>query len=302
MATYKLRSISYCSSTCNSFNHGNGCCSEKCNGSLMTSCVLMQRLRRSLPPNLLRRMSTSTWTTTTSATGLPTVETETCRTRHSSFRGSSRTSPTASRSPSPGSPTTPGVPVGNVMALVIPKSKSFSVASTSSSTPLILPNMMGRRKTSASSTLLSHSRDSHHGSSRPVVSFSSPPPPEVALRVNSVATDDGNRDHEGADEKDVELTVPVLQVKEEETQVRLEKGGAGCDVAQQSLAKRLHMTSDYESSDSPSSCGEQSDGVSPSLQGHGARRPSPSLPQQHDASPINEEVTLDSNLSKYTIL
>ena len=32
-----------------------------------------QRLRRSLPPGLLRRVS-STWTTTTSATGLPTLE------------------------------------------------------------------------------------------------------------------------------------------------------------------------------------------------------------------------------------
>lgn len=32
-----------------------------------------QRLRRSLHPGLLRRIS-STWTTTTSATGLPTIE------------------------------------------------------------------------------------------------------------------------------------------------------------------------------------------------------------------------------------
>jgi hypothetical protein len=135
------------------------------------------------------------------------------------------------------------------------------------------------------------------------VSFSTPPPPEVALRVNSVATDDGNRDHERADEEDVELTIPVLQVKEEETQVGLEKGGAGLDVAQQSLAKRRHMTSDYESSDSPSSSGEQSDGVSPSLQGHGARQLSSSLPQQHDASPVNEEVALVSYYSsKHTIL
>lgn len=33
----------------------------------------VQRLRRSLHPGLLRRIS-STWTTTTSATGLPTIE------------------------------------------------------------------------------------------------------------------------------------------------------------------------------------------------------------------------------------
>lgn len=40
----------------------------------MSTCLtLSQRLRRSLPPGLLRRIS-STWTTTTSATGLPTIE------------------------------------------------------------------------------------------------------------------------------------------------------------------------------------------------------------------------------------
>lgn len=40
----------------------------------MYLCVFsLQRLRRSLPPGLLRRIS-STWTTTTSATGLPTIE------------------------------------------------------------------------------------------------------------------------------------------------------------------------------------------------------------------------------------
>lgn len=36
-------------------------------------CLHAQRLRRSLHPGLLRRTS-STWTTTTSATGLPTIE------------------------------------------------------------------------------------------------------------------------------------------------------------------------------------------------------------------------------------
>lgn len=43
---------------------------------LLSRAVLythVQRLRRSLHPGLLRRIS-STWTTTTSATGLPTIE------------------------------------------------------------------------------------------------------------------------------------------------------------------------------------------------------------------------------------
>nr|XP_053632453.1 cGMP-inhibited 3',5'-cyclic phosphodiesterase 3B-like isoform X3 [Cherax quadricarinatus] len=42
--------------------------------------------RRSVAPSLLRRMSTSTWTTTTSATGMPTLEPIPCRKRASSFR------------------------------------------------------------------------------------------------------------------------------------------------------------------------------------------------------------------------
>ncbi|XP_066986491.1 cGMP-inhibited 3',5'-cyclic phosphodiesterase 3A-like isoform X5 [Macrobrachium rosenbergii] len=42
--------------------------------------------RRSVNPTLLRRMSTSTWTTTTSATGMPTLEPGPCRKRTSSFR------------------------------------------------------------------------------------------------------------------------------------------------------------------------------------------------------------------------
>lgn len=41
--------------------------------SVFLYLLQLQRLRRSLPPGLLRRIS-STWTTTTSATGLPTIE------------------------------------------------------------------------------------------------------------------------------------------------------------------------------------------------------------------------------------
>lgn len=48
--------------------------------------ALPKRLRRNLPPSLLRRMSTSTWTTTTSATGMPTLEPEPSRKRSTSFR------------------------------------------------------------------------------------------------------------------------------------------------------------------------------------------------------------------------
>ncbi|KAK4292297.1 hypothetical protein Pmani_034923 [Petrolisthes manimaculis] len=49
--------------------------------------------RRTVAAGLLRRMSTSTWTTTTSATGMPTLEPSPCRKRASSFRAVVNTGP-----------------------------------------------------------------------------------------------------------------------------------------------------------------------------------------------------------------
>ncbi|GIY32100.1 uncharacterized protein CDAR_256411 [Caerostris darwini] len=72
--------------------------------------ALTKRLRRNLPPSILRRMSTSTWTTTTSATGLPTLEPEPSRKRSTSFRhptDSQNTSPRGGNSPQTGCATSP---------------------------------------------------------------------------------------------------------------------------------------------------------------------------------------------------
>ncbi|XP_012496439.1 PREDICTED: cGMP-inhibited 3',5'-cyclic phosphodiesterase A [Propithecus coquereli] len=51
----------------------NYTCSDSEEGTEKDKLAITKRLRRSLPPGLLRRVS-STWTTTTSATGLPTLE------------------------------------------------------------------------------------------------------------------------------------------------------------------------------------------------------------------------------------
>ncbi|XP_060240349.1 cGMP-inhibited 3',5'-cyclic phosphodiesterase 3A [Meriones unguiculatus] len=51
----------------------NYTCSDSEEGLEKDKLAISKRLRRSLPPGLLRRVS-STWTTTTSATGLPTLE------------------------------------------------------------------------------------------------------------------------------------------------------------------------------------------------------------------------------------
>nr|KAG5703271.1 hypothetical protein BaRGS_025513 [Batillaria attramentaria] len=78
-------------------------------------------------------MSTSTWTTTTSATGMPTLEPEPCRLRSASFRhsreGTPGSSPAGSRSNSPSPSTT------STVILTIPKSRSFSLASATTTAP-----------------------------------------------------------------------------------------------------------------------------------------------------------------------
>ncbi|RWS25060.1 cGMP-inhibited 3':5'-cyclic phosphodiesterase A-like protein, partial [Leptotrombidium deliense] len=71
-------------------------------------CQYFQRGRRNMPPSLLRRMSTSTWSTTTSATGMPTVEPEPQRKRCTSFRNvPGLSSPNTSTPPSITSPLNP---------------------------------------------------------------------------------------------------------------------------------------------------------------------------------------------------
>ncbi|KAK6187714.1 hypothetical protein SNE40_005678 [Patella caerulea] len=171
---------------------------------------LPKRLRRSLPPSLIRRMSTSTWTTTTSATGMPTLEPEPCRIRSASFRhsreGTPGSSPNGSRSNSPS-------PISNTtVVLTIPKSRSFSLAATPSSQ--------------------SHQRR-----------FS---------RKSVGNTSDIGFSPVKLDSKTVR---PVAPSEFEQVEDR--------EAVSKPLTKRLHITSDYESSDSPSSS-DHSDNIATS--------------------------------------
>ncbi len=168
---------------------------------------LLQRLRRTLPPSLLRRMSTSTWTTTTSATGLPTVEPQPCRTRSLSFRHSRDSTPgsspvgSRSNSPSPSSPTT--------ISLIIPKSRSFS-------STILSPVPPGQK----------------HSVSRERRSVYTPPTPPIPESSSSSASSN--------------ITIPVPSHQSSGSSPKT-------DIPPPlSLTKRI-ITSDYESSDSPSS-------------------------------------------------
>ena len=182
---------------------------------------VFQRLRRSLPPSLIRRMSTSTWTTTTSATGLPTLEPEPCRTRSCSFRHSRDntpgSSPTNSRSnsPSPSSPTT--------ISLTIPKSRSFSTANNGSSG-------------GSQSSVTNQRRGSRERRSYYPPGDATPSP----VHGNDKTGPPGKGEAEGKD--------------------ALMKHTSGKEGHTIGLSKRFNITSDYESSDSPSSS-DHSDNV-----------------------------------------
>lgn len=180
--------------------------------SVIVVIAMFQRLRRSLPQSLIRRMSASTWTTTTSATGMPTLEPEPCRTRSSSFRHSCdntpSSSPVASRSnsPSPGSPTT--------LALNIPKTRSFSVASVG---PMVItPRKPSREHRSCFGATADTSR-------------LCPLKTDIAGSLVCARTAD---------------MLNELPTGDQASTAR---------DAQSGLSKRLNITSDYESSSSPSS-------------------------------------------------
>ncbi|XP_021363582.1 cGMP-inhibited 3',5'-cyclic phosphodiesterase A-like isoform X2 [Mizuhopecten yessoensis] len=196
--------------------------------------MLPKKMRRSLPPSLIRRMSTSTWTTTTSATGMPTLELEPCRIRSSSFRhsrdGTPASSPVGSRSnsPSPSSPT---------VILTIPKSRSFSLASPSpagsshskrfsrksmASSVQGLESFTGRGDSLSSSSSLS--------SSKHISSYSTSTTKEDS-DLSPSAMDEGDRSK-----------LPLFKEQ------------------QMTSLRRLNITSDYESNDSPSSS-DHSDSV-----------------------------------------
>ncbi|XP_033739630.1 cGMP-inhibited 3',5'-cyclic phosphodiesterase A-like [Pecten maximus] len=198
--------------------------------------MLPKKMRRSLPPSLIRRMSTSTWTTTTSATGMPTLELEPCRIRSSSFRhsrdGTPASSPVGSRSnsPSPSSPT---------VILTIPKSRSFSLASPSPvgsshskrfSRKSMASSVQGLESSAGRGDSLSSSLSSSSSSSKHISSYST-----------------------STTKEDSDLS-PSAMEEGEHTKLPLIKE------QQMTSLRRLNITSDYESNDSPSSS-DHSDGV-----------------------------------------
>uniref|UniRef100_A0A8C0X724 Phosphodiesterase n=1 Tax=Castor canadensis TaxID=51338 RepID=A0A8C0X724_CASCN len=101
----------------------NYTCSDSEENSEKDKMAIPKRLRRSLPPGLLRRVS-STWTTTTSATGLPTLEPAPVRRdRSASIKPHEAPSPSAVIPDS----------WNNPMMMTLTKSRSFTSSYTVSS-------------------------------------------------------------------------------------------------------------------------------------------------------------------------
>ena len=213
-----------------------------------------QRLRRSLPPSLIRRMSTSTWTTTTSATGLPTLESDPVRTRSSSFRHSRENTPgsspqgSRSNSPSPSSPTT--------ISLTIPKSRSFSLASTMSS-----PNSQGKRS--------GRDRRGFHQSEGNISACSSGGLSPSSATTTSFKPDKSPSPLASTPENVKELGRSISEPPPASYSSSTASASPSLPAGVKStpgvtitkdLHRRLNITSDYESSDSPGSS-DHSDNV-----------------------------------------
>ncbi|XP_062928460.1 cGMP-inhibited 3',5'-cyclic phosphodiesterase 3A isoform X2 [Mobula hypostoma] len=115
-----------------SFSESSVCSDgEECQGEKL---AIPKRLRRSLPPGLLRRIS-STWTTTTSATGLPTVEPGPVRRdRSSSIKPTHEASLGSSCSPE-------SYNCSSSVLLTISKSRSFSASHA-----IATPNHMNAKR------------------------------------------------------------------------------------------------------------------------------------------------------------
>ena len=213
----------------------------------------IQRLRRSLPPSLIRRMSTSTWTTTTSATGMPTLEPEPCRLRSSSFRhsreGTPGSSPNGSRSnsPSPSAPPTSSSGVSSLASggganssatvLTIPKSRSLSLVAppTSSGAQSVYQRRFSSRKSCVADASSSSSSSSPSSTASASLLSSASSGKQTAMsplaRSSEVSSSQG----------------------ELEPQHTAGRSMLARDLSGSSLLQKRLITSDYESSDSPSS-------------------------------------------------
>ena len=199
-------------------------------------------------------MSTSTWTTTTSATGLPTLESDPVRTRSSSFRHSRDNTPgsspqgSRSNSPSPSSPTT--------ISLTIPKSRSFSLASAMSSS-----NSPGKRS--------GRDRRGFHQSEGNISACSSGGLSPSSGATTSLKPDKSPSPLASTPENVKELGRSISEPPP--TSYSPSTVGASPSVPAgvrytpgvtitKDLHRRLNITSDYESSDSPGSS-DHSDNV-----------------------------------------
>ena len=181
-------------------------------------------------------MSTSTWTTTTSATGMPTLEPEPCRLRSSSFRHSRDATPGSS--PFGSRCTSPSPSTSSTVILTIPKSRSFSLANA----PLSVSHALQRRTVRKSFG---------NEGIRPSLAGSN--------GLNQTCTDSKSSS---------DLTrIESQDILPEDTEISEKSQNTLCPVPneafytetsvmetnQQCVARQRLITSDYESSDSPNS-------------------------------------------------
>ncbi|XP_054724493.1 cGMP-inhibited 3',5'-cyclic phosphodiesterase 3A-like [Uloborus diversus] len=215
--------------------------------------ALPKRLRKNLPPSLLRRMSTATWTTTTSATGMPTLEPEPLRKRSTSFRNLQSPPPTATQEEQQLFQQEQQIPEPEQERQFSPGLESLISALPERH----LPPTKGQRSFSTTALPSDHPQRRNSRERKTVASLHPLTPHDVQCLTS--LHKDGDEEQEEEEEEEEEVSPPEEQpqaptIKEEEEEEEEEEELPPLP----SFRRSTVMTSDYESSnDSPPSGSEE---------------------------------------------
>ncbi|XP_076329175.1 cGMP-inhibited 3',5'-cyclic phosphodiesterase 3A-like isoform X2 [Tachypleus tridentatus] len=202
--------------------------------------VIPKRLRRNLPPSLLRRMSTSTWTTTTSATGMPTLEPEPNRKRSTSFRFPADSNSQASTGLG-GAVSENSFDRGRSVRSISPSQVLDSTAASS------FPNKARSFSTTSIPICAASCLDKQAKRERKTICSPHPVSPTCTDTLDV----ENDKEHTSHDVVDSSNSGQVVQSAEDESHDQLPES----PLPPLSYVRRVNITSDYESSnDSPSSC------------------------------------------------
>ncbi|XP_022244163.1 cGMP-inhibited 3',5'-cyclic phosphodiesterase A-like isoform X2 [Limulus polyphemus] len=242
-----------------------------------------KRLRKNLPPSLLRRMSTSTWTTTTSATGMPTLEPEPNRKRSTSFRFPVDSNSQVSTGLG-GAVSENSFVRGRSVRSISPSQVLDSTAASS------FPNKARSYSTTSIPVCAASCLEKQAKTERKAVCSPCPISP-AGTDILGVENDKEHISHDAVDNLNSH-SGQVVQSAEDESYDRLPTS----PLPPLPFVRRVNITSDYESSnDSPSSCDNNNARIvlEDSIEGAGSAQSSILIPRSLDA-----QITTSTDVSR----